>query len=350
MTAKRVRVMIVDDSAFSRQTLKKMLEADSGISVVAVATDGIDAMAKTMRYTPDIITLDFEMPEMDGFSFLRWLMKERPTPVIMVSSYGDSATVFKALELGAVDFIAKPTRRASVELKDIADDLLKKVRSIERNSLSKLRDNLGKLAERRVVPGVIPEEQVSNEMVVVGSSTGGPAAIQLILTRVSAVFPSILISQHMPKGFTRSLAERLNRISALTVKEAEDNEMIVPSTAYICPGGMHMEIEKRGSTHSIGLRSPAESDRYVPSIDVMMKSAAETFGPKTVGVLLTGMGNDGRKGMLDIKQRGGYTIAESEETAVVFGMPNEAIRAGAADCIQPLYEIPNELVRILKKG
>lgn len=345
----RISVLIVDDSAFSRQTIKGMLEKDRNIEVVAIATDGIDAMAKTIRFKPDIITLDFEMPEMDGFGFLRWVMKERPTPVIMVSSYSDSKTVFRALELGAVDFIAKPTRRASVELKNIENDLLTKVRSIEQKSLKKLRDNLELLTEQEEIKTDIPVQHVNADVVAIGSSTGGPAAIQLILTRLPASFPSLLISQHMPKGFTRSLAERLNRLSSLTVKEAEDGERLAPSTAYICPGGYHLEVKKKNESYYTRLLPPKDSDRYVPSVDIMMKSIAKNFGSKTVGVLLTGMGDDGKRGMLEIKSQGGYTIAESEETAVVFGMPKEAIGAGAALSVQPLFDIPRELVKILKK-
>ncbi|MGE5894495.1 MAG: protein-glutamate methylesterase/protein-glutamine glutaminase [bacterium] len=350
MPSNRISVLIVDDSAFSRQTIRKMLETGSAIEVVAVATDGIDAMAKSLRYKPDIITLDFEMPEMDGFSFLRWVMKERPTPVIMVSSYGDSSTVFKALELGAVDFIAKPTKRASLELKNIEHDLLAKVNNIEKHSLRKLQDNLELLAEAKTISSDIPAQHVAADIIAIGSSTGGPAALQIILTRLPAQFPSILISQHMPSGFTKPLAERLNRLTSIAVKEAEDNERIVPSTAYICPGGVHLEVKKKNGAYYTNLRVPSQSDRYVPSVDIMMRSVSDCFGSKSIGVLLTGMGDDGKKGMLEIKSRGGYTIAESEETAVVFGMPKEAIKAGAASSIKPLSDIPNELVKILKKG
>jgi two-component system chemotaxis response regulator CheB len=350
MAKNRTSVLIVDDSAFSRQTIRKMLETDDHVDVVAIATDGIDAMAKTLRHKPDVITLDFEMPEMDGFAFLRWLMKERPTSVIMVSSYSDSKTVFRALELGAVDFIAKPTRRASVELKNIENDLLTKVRNIEKHSLKKLRGNLELLSEKEEVPSDIPLKRLSADIIAVGSSTGGPAAIQLILSRLPENFPAILICQHMPKGFTKPLAERLNRLSPLRIKEAEDNEIIVPSTAYICPGGCHMEVKKKAGSYYTKLSFPSEVDRYVPSVDIMMSAVSECFGKKAIGILLTGMGDDGKRGMLEIKKKGGYTIAESEETAVVFGMPREAIHAGAAESIKPLYDIPNELMKILKKG
>jgi len=349
MPRKKTGVLIVDDSAFNRQTIKKMLEKDPNIETVAVATDGVDAIAKTMKYRPDIITLDVEMPEMDGFAFLRWLMKERPTPVIVVSSYSDTRTVFRALELGAVDFVAKPTRRASMELRNIEDDLLRKVRSIKKYSLNKLRSNLELIAGRKGKTEVMPVKRRTVDVIAIGSSTGGPAALQLILTSLPPRFPTaVLISQHMPRGFTRSLAERLNRMAAITIKEAGDGEKIEPATAYICPGGSHLLVRKHRGSYYTEIRRAEDGDRYVPSIDLMMKSVADSFGKKAIGVILTGMGDDGRSGMLEIKRRGGYTIAESQDTAVIYGMPREAVRAGAAVSVKPLDQIPDELARIIK--
>jgi two-component system chemotaxis response regulator CheB len=358
MSKGKTGVLIVDDSAYSRQTIKKMLESDKNIKTLAVATDGYDAIAKTIRYKPDMITLDFEMPEMDGFAFLRWLMKEQPTPVIMVSSYSDSKTVFKALELGAVDFIAKPSKRASLELKGIENDLLKKIRNIKKRSLNKLRGNLERISEMEEIskdipeiPDEIPVRKHAPDIIAIGSSTGGPAALQLILTSLPAKFPSaILISQHMPKGFTKSLADRLNRLSAIIIKEARDDEIIMPSTAYICPGGSHLAIKKKRNNFYTDIITSAEDDKYVPSIDIMMNSVAQSFGKRVIGVILTGMGDDGKQGMLEIKKKGGYTIAESEETAVIYGMPKEVVKYGAADSIQALHSMPNEFVKILKRN
>lgn len=358
MSKSKIGVLIVDDSAYSRQTIKKMLESDANIKTLAVATDGYDAIAKTIRFKPDMITLDFEMPEMDGFAFLRWLMKEQPTPVIMVSSYSDSKTVIRALELGAVDFIAKPGKMASTKLKEIENDLLDKIRNIEKRSLNKLRGNLERISaieEASKDVSVIPEEirvkKHSPDIIAIGSSTGGPAALQLILTSLPSKFPTaILISQHMPKGFTRSLADRLNRLSAIKVKEAKDDEMILPSTAYICPGGSHLTVKKKRNNYYTGLIVSGDDDKYVPSIDVMMNSVAQSFGKRAIGVILTGMGDDGKKGMLEIKKKGGYTIAESEETAVIYGMPKEVVKYGAAESIQALHSMPNEFVKILKRN
>ncbi len=345
----KTKVLIVDDSAYTRQTLKKIIEHDQGLEVIGIASDGIDAMTKTLRLKPDIITLDFEMPEMDGFSFLRWLMHERPTPVIMVSSHGDSKTVFKALELGAVDFIAKPTRRASVELESIEKDLLRKLKGIKAIRLDILSKNLELLDDRDIVA---PKDRLRTgsqvDVVAIGSSTGGPAALQIILTKIPADFrAAVVVSQHMPRGFTGPLAERLDRMAQLRIKEAEEGDAIEPRVVYICPGGFHMGLKKRGGKVIVSLREGRMSDRYTPSADHMMSSVADVYGSRSLGVILTGMGNDGKNGMLEIKKQGGYTIAESESTAVVFGMPAEAIKAGAVEKVLGVSEIPAEIVKIV---
>lgn len=345
----KTKVLIVDDSAYTRQTMKKMLEKVPGLEVVGIASDGIDAMAKTLRLQPDIITLDFEMPEMDGFSFLRWLMRERPTPVIMVSSHADSKTVFKALELGAVDFIAKPTRRASVELQTIEKDLIRQIRGIKDIRLDVLSRNLELLESEEIA--AIPEvksKQQEIDVVAIGSSTGGPAALQIILTRLPADFQAaILISQHMPKGFTGPLAERLDKLSQLKIKEAEEGDQITKGTVYICPGGGHLGISRKKQKLVIALKEGKMTDKYTPSVDYMMTSAAEHYGANSMGVILTGMGNDGRDGMLEIKTQGGYTIAEAESSAVVFGMPAEAIKNGAVESVLPISEIPSAIIRVV---
>jgi two-component system chemotaxis response regulator CheB len=344
----KTRILIVDDSAYTRQMIKKIIEQAPGLEVVGVAADGIDAMAKTLRLKPDIITLDFEMPEMDGFSFLRWLMREKPTPVLMVSSYSDSKTVFKALELGAVDFVAKPTRRASVELETIEKDLLRKVRGIKSIRMDILSKNLA-LLEREGPREELPESKEREiQIVAIGSSTGGPAALQIILTRLPSDLKSaIVVSQHIPKGFTGPLSERLNKLSHLRIKEAADLDPLTPGTVLMCPGGYHMGFKKKGKQPVVILKEGKLSDKYVPSIDYMMSSVAAHFGPNSLGVILTGMGNDGVNGMVEIKSKGGYTIAESEESAVVFGMPAEAIKANAVEIVKPVSEIAAEITRVV---
>jgi two-component system, chemotaxis family, protein-glutamate methylesterase/glutaminase len=345
----KTKILIVDDSAYTRQLIKEMLEKDASLEVVGIASNGRDAMAKTLRLEPDIITLDFEMPEMDGLAFLRWLMIQRPTPVIMVSSYNDSKTVFKTLELGAVDFIAKPTRRASIELQSIGKDLVQKVKGIKNIRMDILSKNLELLG--RDEPAInAGREESAIQAVAVGSSTGGPAALQIILTRLGPDFQAAMfISQHMPRGFTEPLSERLNKLSPLNVREAKEGDPVEAGTALICPGGYHLGLEARGAKRIVRLKEGKLSDKYVPSVDYMMRSVADNFGANSMGVILTGMGNDGRKGMLEIKTKGGYTIAESEQSAVVFGMPGEAIKAGAAEAVLPLSEVPAEIMRLVNK-
>jgi two-component system chemotaxis response regulator CheB len=345
----KIRILIIDDSAYSRQTIKKMLESDSAIEVAGIASDGIDAMAKTFRLQPDVITLDLEMPEMDGFSFLRWLMKNRPTPVIIVSSYSDSKTVFKALEFGAADFIAKPPRMAPTQFLKLEKDLLRKIKGVKDLRLDKLSKNLELLEEKPLQPPSLDKLAADIQAIAIGSSTGGPAALKIILTRLPSDFPAgIAISQHMPKGFTASFAERLNGISKVHIKEAEEDDELESGKVLICPGGYHMFFRKKGGRILAAMREPKSMDKYIPSVDIMMSSIAEIFGPKTMGVVLTGMGSDGKAGMLEIKKRGGYTIAESEDSAVIFGMPSEVIKAGAAEMVLPISDIPAEMIRLVK--
>lgn len=345
----KIRVLIVDDSAYSRQTIKRMLEDDSGIEVVGISSDGIDAMAKTIKLKPDLITLDLEMPEMDGFSFLRWLMRKGPIPVIIVSSFADSKTVFRALELGAADFIAKPSRTTSLGIQNLQKDLLRKVKGIRELRMDRLSKNLELLEESEGRPRSSERPDKSIEAVAIGSSTGGPAALKIILTRLPSDFPAgIVISQHMPRGFTASFAERLNGMSKVHIKEAGDGDEVEPGKVLICPGGFHMYFRKKGRRIITSLKEPKSSDKYIPSVDTMMTSIADLFGHRSMGVVLTGMGSDGKNGMLEIKKKGGYTIVESEDTAVVFGMPSEVIKAGAAERILPISEIPDEMIKLVK--
>ena len=346
----KIRVLIVDDSAYSRQTIKRVLEKDSGIEVIDISSDGVDAMAKTLRLKPDIITLDLEMPEMGGFSFLRWLMKKNPIPVIVVSSFSDSKTVFKALELGAADFIAKPTRITMQESRNLEKDLLRKVKGVKDLRMDRLSKNLEIFEEQQIqqAPPEISEQEV--KVVAIGSSTGGPTALQIILTQLPADFPAALaISQHMPKGFTLPFAQRMNGISQIEIKEAQNGDLLEIGTALICPGGYHLSFKKRGKRVYASLKEPKASDKYIPSVTTMMSSLAGIYESAVMGVVLTGMGSDGKDGMLEIKGKGGYTIVESEDTAVVFGMPAEVIKVGAAGRVLPISEIPSEIIKLVKK-
>ena len=346
----KIKVLIVDDSAFNRQTIKAMLNKAPDVEVIGVAIDGQDGMRKIINLRPDVVTLDLEMPEWDGFTLLRWIMKERPLPVIVVSSYGDDPTVFKALELGAVDFIIKPTNRATQELKEIENDLIRKVQGAHSLKLEKLKRNISLLECKKIIKDISFVEAGEIEMIALGASTGGPTAIQSILTSLPHNFHAgMVISQHMPRGFTKQFAHRMNKLCALEVKEAEQGETLKPGKVFICPGGFHLIFNKlRGNVITL-MKESSTKDRYIPSIDIMMKSLSDIYGAKTMGVLLTGMGNDGKEGMLAIRRKGGFTLAESEESAVVFGMPREAILAGAADRVVSLEKMPSEIIKRIKK-
>jgi two-component system chemotaxis response regulator CheB len=350
MTAvKKIKTLVVDDSAYNRTVIGEMLASDEMIEVVGSATDGVDAIAKTLRLKPDVITLDLEMPNMDGFTFLRWLMKEQPTPVLVLSSLSDSHSVFRALELGAVDFLAKPEARISKSIEGVRDILVSKVHSVLHLEMKKVKSTIN-LLEREHVPtparkeDEMPRESGPVEVVAIASSTGGPPAIQAILSALPADFNAgIVISQHMPAGFTRSFSERLNKLSPLMVSEAAAGDRVKAGMVLIAPGGHHLLVKRTRSGLVIDLARQSLSDRYSPSADRMMVSVAEACGPATLGVVLTGMGNDGVQGVIAIKNKGGQCLAESEESAVVFGMPHEAIRTGSVDKVLVLSKMAREI-------
>jgi two-component system chemotaxis response regulator CheB len=344
-----VRALVVDDSAYNRKVISRILSDARGVEVVGTATDGVDAIGKTLRLQPDVITLDLEMPNMDGFTFLRWLMKERPTPVLIISSRSDSRSVFRALEIGAVDFLAKPEARVSKSLESIHDDLIAKVQALFRVPMGKVRTTIDLLGGPRPQPPARPEEVVPRkgpvEVVAIAASTGGPPAIQAIVTALPADFGAcIVVAQHMPIGFTRSFAERLNKISALDVSEAAAGDRIRPGTVTIAPGAAHLVIKRDRTGLFAELEPQSPGDRYSPSADRLMISVAEACGPAALGVVLTGMGNDGAAGAAAIKRRFGSCLAESEESSVIFGMPQEAIRTGAVDKVLSLGDMASEIL------
>jgi two-component system chemotaxis response regulator CheB len=337
-----IRVLVIDDSAFSRQTITRMLETSPLVEVVGIARDGEDALRKTLELKPDLITLDLEMPRMDGFTFLRIVMAKRPTPIVVISGRAGEDDVFKALDLGAVDFIAKPTARATPELQTIEEGLIRKVHAIRELRIEKVSERI------QSAPPILAEQidqgRATTSVVVIGSSTGGPPALVQIFGAFTEPPPcAFLVAQHMPPGFTRGFAERLDRLTPLRVREAGGGEALEPGTALIASGGCHLELEMRGSRVVTRLDSDAESAKYVPSVDRLFESAAKQYGEKLLAIVLTGMGDDGRKGACQVKQAGGRVIAESEETAVIYGMPKQVVNAGAADRILPLQEIPAEI-------
>jgi two-component system chemotaxis response regulator CheB len=335
-----IRVLVIDDSAFSRRTITRMLETSPLVRVVGSARDGEEALQKVFRLKPDLITLDLEMPRMDGFTFLRLVMAKMPTPVMVISGRSGEDEVFKALELGAVDFIAKPTPRPIPELESIQQEVIRKVHAIRQLRIDKVKQRVDQPAEMTVPPHVSARASAALRVVAVGSSTGGPAALMRVFGSFAEP-PScaILVSQHMPQGFTKGFAERIDRLTCLSAHEARSGDLVEPGKVLVAPGGQHLELENVAGRVSVHLVPRAEGEKYAPSVDRLFRSAAKAFGPNLQAVVLTGMGNDGREGVMDVKQHGGTVIAESEETAVIFGMPQQAIQTGVVDAVLPLGEI-----------
>jgi two-component system chemotaxis response regulator CheB len=346
-----LRALVIDDSAYNRVTISRMLESSPKIKVVATAVNGEDGIKQVMKHKPDVITLDLEMPVMDGFAFLRWLMANVPTAVIAVSSRSSDRSVFKALDLGAIDFIGKPGGRVSPRLEEIERDLVAKVLQVADIRMENLR--------RRVVEEDVLEPQDTGpsavceggiELVAIGCSTGGPPALQHVFQSLPLLPIPIVVAQHMPPAFTRLFAERVNKLTSYTVKEGDDGEKIENGTIYIAPGGMQMEV--RRNADGLLLRTfPAKvSDVYAPSVDRLIISASDVCGERLVAIIMTGMGDDGAQAIRHVRERGGKTIAESAQSAIIFGMPNEAIKTGCVDHVLSLGEIPRAIHRLCSGG
>lgn len=340
-TSPPIRAVVIDDSAYNRVTLTRMLETDSRIKVVATAVNGEDGIKQVMKHRPDVITLDLEMPIMDGFAFLRWLMVNLPTAVIAVSSRASDRSVFKALELGALDFIAKPGGRVSPRLEEIQKDLVAKVMQVVELRMENLRRRVQEEVPHAESGAAVPEACPKGiDLVAIGCSTGGPPALQHLFQSLPVLPVPFVVAQHMPSTFTRLFAERVNKLTEYDVKEANDGETLVPGTVYIAPGGMQSEVRRVGEALQIRVFNANEGDLYAPSVDRLLKTASEACGEKMIAVIMTGMGDDGAEAMREVRERGGKTIAESSETAIIFGMPAEAIKTGAVDEVLPLTEIP----------
>ncbi len=339
--SKKIKVLVVDDSAFNRRALKEIVMSFSNVTEVETAIDGEDAIKQAMAFKPDVITLDLEMPKMDGFTFLRIMMHNFPTPTIVVSSKDDDQNVFQALSLGAVDFISKPSYRPTEQINNIAEELLDKMNTALTVNMDIVKESNAQKDIPTLSSMIEAQVKVAEgfSLFLIGSSTGGPTIVQSILASLPNNFPgAIAISQHMPRGFTRSFAERLNQYSNITVKEAADGDTIEPGVALVTPGGYHMSFaEQSGFYHAILTKSI--DDKYVPSIDVMYNSAADVFTSRCHAIVLTGMGSDGKQGVVTIKERGGQAVAQSEETSVIFGMPREAIATGVVDRVLDFKDI-----------
>jgi len=357
---KKLRVLVIDDSAFNRRTLTEILESQPDIEVVGKAFDGEEGLKLATQLRPDLITLDIEMPRMDGFTFLRILMAQLPTPVVVISSHSRKEEVFQALELGALDFIAKPSQHISPDLASLRNDLIAKVMTVRAlQALPTPRPGLAspppvsRMSAPPISSGSVVRGRMSIDRVIcIGASTGGPPALETIFRALPAIESTcLLVAQHMPEKFTRAFAERLNRMANIEIREAEEGMPLLGGTALVAPGSAHLEIAQApGEGWRAVLRASTSADRYLPSVDRTFISAASEFGRATMGVVLTGMGSDGRAGVEKIHAMGGRVLAESVETAIVYGMPKEAAESGCVDEVLPLGRMADAIKAFAMAG
>ena len=361
----KIKVLIVDDSAVVRQTLSSIIESDPDMEVMAVAGDPYIATSKMSREIPDVITLDVEMPRMDGITFLQKIMSQHPIPVVMCSSLTEKGcqTTVKALEYGAIDIITKPQLGVKKYLEEAKVTICDAVKAAAMSNLSKR-----KLTKPSPLPNRPVQEKLSadvmlskasssaamikttEKIVVVGASTGGTEALKEFLQALPVDSPGIVIVQHMPEKFTESFALRLNDLCAINVKEAADNDTVLPGRALIAPGGKHTLVKRSGARYYVEVKEGPLVSRHRPSVDVLFRSASRYAGKNVVGVIMTGMGDDGARGMKEMKDAGAYNIAQDEKTCVVYGMPNEAVKHGGVDISLPLNNIADKVVIACKEN
>ena len=341
-----LKVLIVDDSALMRQLLTKILSSDPELVVVGTAGDPFVAREKIIALKPDVLTLDIEMPRMDGLTFLEKLMRGHPMPVIMISSLTDKGadTTLRALGLGAIDYISKPKLDVSNGTIEHASEIIAKVKAAAR---ARVRRASVTIAQPNVSSAKTYQFSATHKVVAIGASTGGTEALKELLLPLPADFPGIVIVQHMPETFTRQFAERLDSLCKIRVKEAQDGDRILPGHALLAPGGHHMAVIRRGMEYAVHVYRGERVNRHMPSVDVLFSSCARSLGRNAIGVMLTGMGDDGSRGMLEMKQADAFNIAQDESTSLVFGMPREAILIGAVDQVLPLTQIPGLLLQKL---
>ncbi len=343
----KIKVLIVDDSAIVRKILSEQLSKEPDIEVIGTAPDPYVARDKIVKLKPDVVLLDIEMPRMDGITFLKKLMKYYPLPVIIVSSLTPkgSRMALEALDAGAVEVMCKPGGPYSVE--EMVTDLVHKIKAAARVKF--IRGKVSKAKVPSVRPTLAaPTIETTNKIIAIGSSTGGTEALREILPQFPPGSPGILIVQHMPPGFTKAFADRLNELCQIRVKEAENGDSVIPGLALVAPGNFHMLLRRSGARYLVEVKTGPRVHHQRPSVDVLFNSVAKAAGSNAVGIILTGMGADGAKGLLEMKKAGAKTIAQDEATCVVFGMPKAAIEIGAVDKVLPLHKIPSEALKMIQ--
>lgn len=350
---KKIKVLIVDDSALVRQTLSDILSSDPRIEVIGLASDPYNAAEKIMKEVPDVITLDVEMPRMDGLTFLKKIMTQHPIPVVICSSLAgkNTETALKALEFGAVEVIHKPALGTKQILQESSTILCDVVVAASRTTAKKMSKETTlvqpKLSADVIISKAKPDSvlMTTEKVVAVGASTGGTEALKIFLEAMPRDCPGIVIVQHMPEGFTAAFSKRLDSICQITIKEAANNDTVLPGHALIAPGNRHLLLKRSGARYFVEIKDGPLVSRHRPSVDVLFRSTARYAGRNAIGVIMTGMGDDGAKGMLEMKEAGAYTIAQNEESCIVFGMPNEAIKLGGVDRVLSLEAIAPEIMR-----
>lgn len=352
--ADNIKVMIVDDSALVRQVVAQALTSAPGIEVIGTASDPLFALQKMKAQWPDVLVIDIEMPRMDGISFLKKIMAERPTPVVICSSLAEKGAqaTFEALGAGAVSIITKPKLGLKSFLEDSSNDIVQAVRSAARANMQALRStsspglNRPKLSADVMLSAGANRalERTTDQVVAIGTSTGGTQALEAVLTKLPATALGIVIVQHMPEKFTAMFAERLHNLCQIEVREAKHGDRVIPGRALIAPGGRHMMLKRNGAQYVVDVTDGPLVNRHKPSVDVLFRSVAKFAGANALGIIMTGMGDDGARGLKEMREAGAKTIAQDEASCVVFGMPKEAIKLGAAEQILPLEQIPAAIV------
>lgn len=350
---RRIRVMIVDDSAVVRQVLAAALEKDCEIEVIGTASDPIFALEKMQRDWPDVITLDVEMPRMDGITFLKKLMAEHPTPVVICSTLTGKGTEtsMQALAAGAVTIVTKPTVGLKQYLQDASEDLANAVKAAAKANVKRLVpvQNMPRLTADAILPAPVHAmAQTTDTVVAVGTSTGGTQALEAVLTRLPRVTPGIVIVQHMPEKFTEAFANRLDGLCQIEVREAKNGDRVMPGRALIAPGGRHMLLKRSGAQYHVEIMDGPLVSRHRPSVDVLFRSVAQCAGKNALGIIMTGMGDDGARGLKEMRDAGAKTIGQDEASCVVYGMPKEAYKMGAVERVMPLDDIAGAMLAVMR--